>query len=230
MDYPLCFSQTDMMNFRERIALSIINNCTIDDEKVEEVENLSSSKKDQCLRGCKFTMKAKQIVSKSKWGKDIDSTQDCLNNMNESVECDKDCKGGSNCPNKRIQMGLWKKFETNETQGSGKGLFLMEDVRKGDFIIEYVGKIVHKSPKSVYGMRFTEVNLWIDGSKTKSPAKFMNHSCEPNCKLEQWAVDGLPRMCFFAIEDILSGDELTFDYNWELKATKEALFKKSNKV
>ncbi len=80
-------------------------------------------------------------------------------------------------------------------------------------------------------MRFTEINLWIDGTKTQSQAKYMNHSCEPNCKLEQWAVGGLPRMCFFAIEDILSGDELTFDYNWELKATSEAQFeKKSDKV
>ena len=89
----------------------------------------------------------------------------------------------------------------------------MEDVRKGDYIIEYVGKIVDKRPKSIYGMRFTDMNVWIDGTKTESPAKFVNHSCEPNCTLEQWAVDGLPRMCFFAIEDIKSGDELTFDVN-----------------
>jgi len=44
----------------------------------------------------------------------------------------------------------------------------------------------------------------------------MNHSCEPNCNLEQWAVDGLPRMCFFAIEDINSDEELTYDCNWGL--------------
>ena len=52
-------------------------------------------------------------------------------------------------------------------------------------------------------------------------------TCEPNCNLEQWAVDGLPRMVFFAIEAIKSGDELTFDYNWELKAVSEDMFKKN---
>ena len=40
------------------------------------------------------------------------------------------------------QTGLWKKGETKETQGSGNGLFAMEDVKKGDYIIEYVGQIV----------------------------------------------------------------------------------------
>ena len=34
-------------------------------------------------------------------------------------------------------------------------------------------------------------------------------------------------MCFFAIEDIKSGEELTFDYNWELKAVSKDMFVKS---
>jgi len=54
-----------------------------------------------------------------------------------------------NCPNKIIQRGLWKKVETKETQGSGNGLFAMEDVKKGDYIIEYVGRIVYES-KTTY--------------------------------------------------------------------------------
>ncbi len=44
---------------------------------------------------------------------------------------------------------------------------------------------------------------------------FINHSCDPNCKLEQWEVSGLPRMCVFAIKEIKEGDKLTFDYHWE---------------
>jgi len=34
-------------------------------------------------------------------------------------------------------------------------------------------------------------------------------------------------MCFFAIEDIKSGEELMFDYNWELKAVSKDMFVKS---
>jgi len=123
-----------------------------------------------------------------------------------------------NCPNKRIQTGLWKKVETKETQGSGNGLFAMEDVKEGDYIIKYVGRIVYEEQDNIYGMRISDLDLWIDPTSTGCPAKYMNYSCEPNCNLERWAVDGLPCMCFFAIEDIKSGEELTFDYIWELKA------------
>ncbi len=61
------------------------------------------------------------------------------NNFNENldtlVECKKDCNGGMNCTNKRIQTGIWKKVERRVTQGRDKGLFAMEDLKKGNFII-----------------------------------------------------------------------------------------------
>ena len=52
-------------------------------------------------------------------------------------------------------------------------------------------------------------------------AMFINHPCDPNCKLERWEVSRLPRMCFFAIKKIKEGDELTFDYNGCVIKTKE---------
>ena len=70
------------------------------------------------------------------------------------------------------------------------------------------------------------MKLWNDPTRTGCPAKYMNYSCKPNCHLEQWAIDGLPRMCLFANEDIKSGEELTFDYNWELKAVRKNMFVK----
>jgi len=197
------------------------------DENTDEVELLSSSDINRSVQQLKFPVIAKQIVSNSKWGKNLVTTPDCTGNLHTLVECEKGCQGGMNCPNKRIQTGLWKKVETKETQGSGNGLFAMEDVKKGDYIIEYVGRIVYEEQDNVYGMRISDMDLWIDPTSTGCPAKYMNHSCEPNCNLEQWAVDGLPRMCFFAIEDIKSGEELTFDYNWELKAVSKDMFVKS---
>ena len=100
-------------------------------------------------------------------------------------------------------------------------------LKKGSYIIEYVGRIVYKEQDNVYGMKISDMDLWIDPTSTGCQAKYMNHSCEPNCNLEQWDVDRLPRMCFFAIEDINSGEELTFDYNWELKAVSKEMFTKN---
>ncbi len=57
--------------------------------------------------------------------------------------------------------------------------------------------------------------MWINGDKNGGPAQYINHSCNPNCELVQWGVDSMPRMCFFAKKNIMSGMEVTFDYNWD---------------
>jgi [histone H3]-lysine4 N-trimethyltransferase ASH1L len=48
-----------------------------------------------------------------------------------------------------------------------------------------------------------------------SMARFVNHSCSPNCEMIKWVVNGLPRMALFAgSKPIMTGDELTYDYNF----------------
>ncbi len=64
-------------------------------------------------------------------------------------------------------------------------------------------------------MKIIGMNLWINGDKNGGPAQYINHSCNANCELVQWGVDGLPHMCFFAKKNIKSGIEFTFDYNWD---------------
>lgn len=44
----------------------------------------------------------------------------------------------------------------------------------------------------------------------------MNHSCEPNCEMQKWSVNGLFRMALFALRDIDPHEELTYDYNFSL--------------
>ncbi len=65
-------------------------------------------------------------------------------------------------------------------------------------------------------MKINRMNLWINGSKNGGLAQYINHLCNPNCELVQWGADGLQCMCFFEKEEIYSGMELTFDYNWVL--------------
>jgi SET domain-containing protein len=57
--------------------------------------------------------------------------------------------------------------------------------------------------------------LIIDATRG-SICRFVNHSCSPNCRVEKWIVDGEPRMALFAgDEGIETGEELTYDYNFE---------------
>jgi len=42
---------------------------------------------------------------------------------------------------------------------------------------------------------------------------FTDHSCAPNCETQKWTVNGDTRIGLFALHDIESGEELTFNYN-----------------
>lgn len=46
--------------------------------------------------------------------------------------------------------------------------------------------------------------------------RFVNHSCEPNCEMQKWSVNGLFRMALFALRDIGADEELGYDYNFSL--------------
>lgn len=60
-----------------------------------------------------------------------------------------------------------------------------------------------------------EQRLIIDATKG-SIARFVNHSCEPNCTMEKRTVAGVPRMALFAGPNgIMTGEELTYDYNFD---------------
>lgn len=49
-----------------------------------------------------------------------------------------------------------------------------------------------------------------------SIARFVNHSCAPNCRMIKWTVAGKPRVALFAGDNgIMTGEELTYDYNFD---------------
>ncbi|MQL70560.1 hypothetical protein Taro_002870 [Colocasia esculenta] len=54
----------------------------------------------------------------------------------------------------------------------------------------------------------------IDACAKGNLGRFINHSCEPNCRTEKWMVNGEVCIGLFAIRDIKMGEEVTFDYNY----------------
>lgn len=58
-------------------------------------------------------------------------------------------------------------------------------------------------------------NMIIDATKG-SIARFVNHSCKPNCRMVKWIVGGKPRMALFAGDfPVTTGAELTYDYKFD---------------
>lgn len=55
----------------------------------------------------------------------------------------------------------------------------------------------------------------IDGGLQGGEARFINHSCNPNCHIEKWDVVGEWRVGIVASRDLVAGEELSYDYNFE---------------
>lgn len=117
------------------------------------------------------------------------------------------------------------------------GLRCLADLKEGQFIDTYRGEVItHEEANTreaatgsgkasyLYSLdkfaeerNYTEEQiLVVDGQYMGGPSRFINHSCDPNCR--QFTVslnhadDRIYELAFFALEDIPAGTELTFNY------------------
>ncbi|MDB5188200.1 MAG: nuclear protein [Candidatus Kaiserbacteria bacterium] len=111
---------------------------------------------------------------------------------------------------------LSDKFEVKRSApGAGLGLFTLVPFKKGDFVIEYTGDKIPTPQANKLSTRYLfEIDeKWtIDGSKRGNLARYINHSCDPNCETE---IDEKDRIIIHAIKNIKAGDELGYDYGEE---------------
>lgn len=98
--------------------------------------------------------------------------------------------------------------------GTGQGLFAVANIKKGDFIIEYTGeKILTKVADTMKTRYLFELDEeWtIDGETLSNIARYINHSCQPNCEAD--IHDG--HILISATRNIGAGEELGMDYGKE---------------
>mmetsp|Transcript_29350 Transcript_29350/g.60883 ORF Transcript_29350/g.60883 Transcript_29350/m.60883 type:complete len:2232 (+) Transcript_29350:358-7053(+) len=142
-------------------------------------------------------------------------------------ECGANCPAGPLCGNKRIQRKEWKKLQVFDAGLKGRGLMVLEVCKKADFICEYVGVAVkrkfldglfarYKHERMLYIMAL-DGDVYIDARHRGGIARYINHSCEPNCAVHRWKVRGSIRAGVFALREIRAGEELSFDYQWDRK-------------
>ena len=109
----------------------------------------------------------------------------------------------------------------------GSGLFAKNDIKKGSKVIQYIGdkvtkkegdkradKQIRKAKKDKNnGMVYVfELNKRydIDGDVDYNFAKFINHSCNPNCEVTGTGL----KVWVHAIKDIIKGEEFSYDYGF----------------
>jgi SET domain-containing protein len=109
-----------------------------------------------------------------------------------------------------------------EVRGStihGRGVFARLPIRSGTTVVEYKGErldpdeAAERYDDSVAGsitLLFTvDDRRVIDGGRGGNEARFINHSCEPNC--ESYVHRG--RVFIRAVRNIKAGEELTYSYD-----------------
>ena len=110
----------------------------------------------------------------------------------------------------------------------GKGVFASRFIRQGTRIIEYIGERVDKEESTRRGLALLEQakktggasvyifdlnDQWdLDGNIAHNHARLINHSCNPNSEM----VNEEDRLFLFALRDMLPGEEITFDYGYDV--------------
>ncbi len=108
-----------------------------------------------------------------------------------------------------------------------RGIFAAHDIPNDTPIIEYVGEKITKAESTRRGDALIEKSKKtgcaavyvftlnkrydIDGAKGNNPARYINHSCEPNC--EAYIIRG--HIWIYSLKDIKAGDELTYNYSFD---------------
>jgi SET domain-containing protein len=117
----------------------------------------------------------------------------------------------------------------------GKGVFAARYIRKGTRILEYTGEHIDNDEadrryddtkmKRHHTFLFTlDKNTVIDGAGSTGggDARFINHSCDPNCE----AVITGKKIFIHALRGIEPGTELAYDYQYERTGKNDAALEK----
>lgn len=119
----------------------------------------------------------------------------------------------------RAGNGNTRLFEVRSSRIHGTGVFALQPIRKGRRIVEYTGdRVSHREADARYQDKdeadnhtflfIVDRRTVIDAGVNGNDARFINHSCAPNCET---AIENR-RVYIYALRDIVPGEELAYDY------------------
>jgi SET domain-containing protein len=117
------------------------------------------------------------------------------------------------------RSGDARRIQTRRSGVHGKGVFALVDIPEGETLIEYTGEVITwaealdrhphdpSDPNHTFYFHIDEEHV-IDAKYGGNSARWINHSCKPNCEAD--IEDG--RVFIRSKRDIKAGDELFYDY------------------
>ncbi|KAH9146671.1 hypothetical protein AeRB84_009472 [Aphanomyces euteiches] len=155
-------------------------------------------------------------------------------NIQSKAECASNrCMAGAHCKNNAIQKRRYPPTTVVVDPVFGYSLRLNAAAKKETKIIEYVGERISKQEflrrKSLPGadswylaqLAREEGEMYVDARTMGNFSRFINHSCDPNCRFETWWVDKKPRLMVVARHDLPKNSILTLYYmdpTWQVDA------------
>ncbi|GFY42913.1 hypothetical protein TNIN_142091 [Trichonephila inaurata madagascariensis] len=110
----------------------------------------------------------------------------------------------------------------------GLGLYAARDMEKHTMVIEYIGQLIRNEiserneaiydaqNRGVYMFRLDE-NRVIDATLCGGLARYINHSCNPNCVAEVVQIDRENKILIITNRRVSRGEELSYDYKFEVE-------------
>ncbi|XP_049381217.1 histone-lysine N-methyltransferase ATXR7-like isoform X8 [Solanum stenotomum] len=112
------------------------------------------------------------------------------------------------------------------------GLVALEPIDAEDFVIEYVGELIRRRVSDIREHYYEKIGIGssylfrldddyvVDATKCGGIARFVNHSCEPNCYTKVISVEGQKKIFIYAKRHIAAGEEITYNYKFPLEEKK----------
>ncbi|KAF9601714.1 hypothetical protein IFM89_022701 [Coptis chinensis] len=112
------------------------------------------------------------------------------------------------------------------------GLVALEPIEAEDFVIEYVGQLIRPRISDIREREYEKMGIGssylfrlddgyvVDATKRGGIARFINHSCEPNCYTKVISVEGQKKIFIYAKRQIFAGEEITYNYKFPLEEEK----------
>ncbi|XP_059477073.1 histone-lysine N-methyltransferase trithorax [Neocloeon triangulifer] len=127
--------------------------------------------------------------------------------------------------NARVKVGVFRSLI------HGRGLFCIRELEPTEMVIEYAGEVIRSihtdRREKIYESRGIGCYMFridddtvVDATMKGNAARFINHSCEPNCYSKVVDVLGKKHILIFALRRILPGEELTYDYKFPFEDDK----------
>jgi hypothetical protein len=133
----------------------------------------------------------------------------------------------------RIHSMSSRRIAVRRSGVHGKGVFAVEPIAAGERLIEYKGERIswkealrrhpHNPAEPNHTFYFAlDSGKVIDGKVNGNSARWINHSCAPNCEAEE--IDG--HVYVHALRDIAEGEEVFYDYGLVIDARQTKKLKK----